>query len=76
MDNHSVKKNFGLLTPYGGRNLGDGAIQEALFVRQVLTFTRVDNVSLTGKIRDFFPYLLHAFICLKKYGQVYLTAEE
>ena len=46
------------------------------FVHQVLTFTRVDNESLTGQISDFFPYLLHAFICLKKYGQLYLNKEE
>jgi glycosyltransferase involved in cell wall biosynthesis len=46
------------------------------FVHQVLTFTRVDNESLTGQIRDFIPYLLHALICLKKYGQLYLTEEE
>lgn len=46
------------------------------FVHQVLTFTRVDNESITGKIRHFFPFLLHAFICLKKYGQEYLSEVE
>lgn len=46
------------------------------FVHQVLTFLRVEEDSLTGQIREFDPYLLHALICLKKYGQLYLTKRE
>ncbi|BDV43039.1 hypothetical protein GURASL_19620 [Geotalea uraniireducens] len=46
------------------------------FVHQVLTFLRVEEDSLTGQISDFYPYLLHAFICLKKYGRLYLPEDE
>lgn len=46
------------------------------FVHQVLTFLRVHDESLTGEIQNFYPYLLHAFICLNKYGRSYLTEEE
>jgi glycosyltransferase involved in cell wall biosynthesis len=46
------------------------------FVHKVLTFSRVEEESLTGQIQDIYPYLLHAFICLKKYGQLYLSEKE
>jgi glycosyltransferase involved in cell wall biosynthesis len=46
------------------------------FVHQVLTFLRVEEESLTGQIRDFYPYLLHAFICIKKFGPCYLDEKE
>jgi glycosyltransferase involved in cell wall biosynthesis len=46
------------------------------FVHKVLTFSRVSEESLTGQIRSFEPYLLHAFICIRKYGPLYLTQQE
>ncbi len=46
------------------------------FVHKVLTFSRVEEGSLTGQIRNFHPYLLHAFICLMKYGPLYLDREQ
>jgi glycosyltransferase involved in cell wall biosynthesis len=46
------------------------------FVHQVLTYSRVDNESLTSKIIDYNPYLLDAIIFLKKYGPIYLSESE
>lgn len=46
------------------------------FVHQVLTYSRVDEASITGKIRDFSPYILHALIALKKHGPEYLDPGE
>jgi glycosyltransferase involved in cell wall biosynthesis len=46
------------------------------FVHKVLTFQRVDQRSLSGRIRDFFPNLSVAFICLNKYGNTYLSDKE
>lgn len=46
------------------------------FVHQILTFTRTHDGSMTSGIRSYNPYLLHRFILLRKYGRIYLTAEE
>ena len=46
------------------------------FVHQVLTFTRIDNDSISSKIRNLSPYLLIAFLALQKYGPQYLNSTE
>jgi glycosyltransferase involved in cell wall biosynthesis len=46
------------------------------FVHKVLTFQRVDNASISAGIRDFSPNLLSAFICLNKYGRLFMLADE
>lgn len=46
------------------------------FVHKILTFSRVSDESLTGQICTYDPYVLHAFICLKKYGSCYLSENE
>lgn len=46
------------------------------FVHQILTYTRVDNVSISTEVQDFDPDALHAYIITKQYGRRYLTAKE
>ncbi len=46
------------------------------FVHQILTFTRVDNESISTGIRHWSPWLLHAILALRKYGPQYLDAAE
>lgn len=46
------------------------------FVHQVLTSTRVDNVSLSTAVQDYAPDALHAFIIVHKYGKLYLSDAE
>jgi glycosyltransferase involved in cell wall biosynthesis len=46
------------------------------FVHQVLSFTRVDNESISSGIRSLSPYLLHALLALMKYGSQYLDDAE
>src|SRR6185295_5011934 len=46
------------------------------FVHQVLSETRVDNDSLSTRVRGHEPDILHEFIILHKYGRWYLTGEE
>ena len=46
------------------------------FVHKLLTFLRVSDESLTEQIIAYGPYVLHAFICLKKYGSCYLSENE
>ena len=46
------------------------------FIHQILTFTRDDNESISSRIRDWSPWLLHALLALMKYGPYYLTTSE
>ncbi|MGO9020606.1 MAG: glycosyltransferase family 2 protein [Syntrophobacteraceae bacterium] len=46
------------------------------FVHQVLTFTRVNNESISSGIRHLSPYILIALLGLMKYGPKYLKTPE
>ena len=46
------------------------------FVHQVLTFTRVDNESISSGIRRLSPWLLHALLALLQHGPQYLDDAE
>jgi glycosyltransferase involved in cell wall biosynthesis len=46
------------------------------FVHQVLTFTRVQEQSLSASIRDFLTQKLDQLVVAKRYGEVYLSPEE
>ncbi len=46
------------------------------FIHRVLTFTRVDNESISSGIRHWSPWLLHAILALRKYGPCYLNDAE
>jgi glycosyltransferase involved in cell wall biosynthesis len=46
------------------------------FVHKVLTYTRVDNVSLSTVVQDYAPDALHAMIILHKFGSHYLSRNE
>ncbi len=46
------------------------------FVHQVLTFTRLDNHSIRGRIINFNPDLLDTQLQLHKFGPIYLGKEE
>lgn len=46
------------------------------FVYQVLAFAREQDDSITGRIRQFNPFLLNDLILLRRYGPLYLTPEE
>jgi glycosyltransferase involved in cell wall biosynthesis len=46
------------------------------FVHQVLSFSRVEASSITGRVRDYGPDLLDSLILIKRYGRDCLSAEE
>jgi len=46
------------------------------FINQVLSFSRIDNESLTSSIIDYRPALPIKLILLVKYGNIYLNKEE
>jgi glycosyltransferase involved in cell wall biosynthesis len=46
------------------------------FVHKVLSYSRVDNVSLSTVVQEYAPDALHAFIVLHKYGPHYLSEDE
>lgn len=46
------------------------------FVHKVLTYSRVDNVSLSTIVQDLAPDALHALIILHKFGPHYLGRDE
>ncbi len=46
------------------------------FVHQVLTFLRVEDDSISGRVRDFNPNLLDKLIVLRKYGPAVLSPTE
>jgi len=46
------------------------------FVHQVLSFSRVDDESIRGRVLDFSPDALDNFLQLSKFGPVYLEEQE
>jgi len=46
------------------------------FVHQVLSFTRVDNESISSGIRNLSPYLLLALLALRQFGHTFLNEKE
>ncbi len=46
------------------------------FVHQILTFTRLHNDSITGRILDFTPHVLDRLLQLSKFGPMYLERDE
>jgi glycosyltransferase involved in cell wall biosynthesis len=46
------------------------------FVHKVLTFTRTDNISISTRVQDYDPYLLHEYIIGKLHGRLYLDETE
>jgi glycosyltransferase involved in cell wall biosynthesis len=46
------------------------------FVHQVLSFSRLDNASMTGSVLSYLPERLDRLICIKRFGEVYLTPGE
>lgn len=46
------------------------------FVHQVLSFSRVDDDSIRGRVQDLNPDILDRLLQLSKFGPVYLEAEE
>lgn len=46
------------------------------FVHQVLSFTRLDNDSIRGRVLDFHPDALDRLLQLHKFGPVYLEPDE
>jgi glycosyltransferase involved in cell wall biosynthesis len=46
------------------------------FVHQVLSFSRLDNVSMTGSVLSYLPDRLDRLICIKRFGEIYLTPRE
>lgn len=46
------------------------------FVHQVLSYLRVDDASISGRIRDWNPHVLDKLIVLKRYGRLFLSEAE
>jgi glycosyltransferase involved in cell wall biosynthesis len=46
------------------------------FVHQLLSFTRVQDQSITSSLRNLEPYALDRFIVMQKYGPVFLEGRE
>lgn len=46
------------------------------FVHQILSFSRVEDESIRGKVKDFNPNALDRFLQLSKFGKQYLDEEE
>lgn len=46
------------------------------FVHQVLSFLRVDNVSISGSVRDFEPEMLDGYIVVRRYASTFLSEDE
>jgi glycosyltransferase involved in cell wall biosynthesis len=46
------------------------------FVHRVLTYTRVDNESLSTSVQEFAPDALHRYMIVRKFGGNYLTEAE
>jgi glycosyltransferase involved in cell wall biosynthesis len=46
------------------------------FVHQVLSFSRVDNESISSAVRDFQPNVLDRYIIVERYSSVFLEAGE
>ena len=46
------------------------------FVHSVLSFSRVDNMSITGAMRDFEPDARDAYVFMRDYGRLHLTDGE
>lgn len=46
------------------------------FVHQVLSYTRVENESVSSRIRNLSPYVLIALLALQKYGPIFLNQNE
>jgi glycosyltransferase involved in cell wall biosynthesis len=46
------------------------------FVHQLLSFSRLDNVSISFAVRDFQPAALARYILVQRYASVFLTAGE
>src|SRR6516162_9181740 len=52
------------------------AHQDFGFVHQVLSFSRVDDASITGSIERFAPYALDLYIITQRYASVFLEPRE
>ena len=46
------------------------------FVRQILSWLRVDNESISGRSRNFLPESLDGYIIVQRYASTFLDAEE
>jgi glycosyltransferase involved in cell wall biosynthesis len=46
------------------------------FVHQLLSFSRLDNVSISFSVRDFQPAVLARYILVQRYASVFLEADE
>lgn len=46
------------------------------FVHQLLSFSRLDNVSISFAVRDFQPAVLARYILIRRYASVFLAADE
>jgi len=46
------------------------------FVHQVLSFTRVEQDSMSGSVQDLDPVLLHRFLVTRRWGRLHLEPEE
>jgi glycosyltransferase involved in cell wall biosynthesis len=46
------------------------------FVHQVLTYLRLDDASISGRVRDWNPHVLDKLIVLKRFGAAFLSPAE